>query len=112
MVDSTLIYEMNPVTPPENAENQNPKPKGRGRPKKYKTPEEIEDDKNKHREYYRNYYKERSARDPEFAEKYRTQLNIRTKRYAEKNKERLKKERDEMVLKSKLYDEIMLNLLY
>lgn len=85
-------------------------PKRRGRPKKIKTPEEIEQEKQKHREYYRNYYKERIERDPEYAERYRTQINIRTKRYAEKNKERLKQERDEMLKKSKLYDELIAKL--
>lgn len=82
-------------------------PKCRGRPKKIKTPEEIEQDKIKHRDYYRNYYKERSQRDPEYAERYRQQLNVRSKRYHENHKEKLKQQRDEITRKAKLYDEIV-----
>ena len=110
MVDSTLMYEINNVNPESSPEPEvNPK-KTRGRPKKVKTPEEIEQDKQKHREYYRNYYKERSAKDPEYAERYRTQLNVRTKRYAQRNRDRLKQEHEELVRKSKLFDEIVKNL--
>ena len=111
MVDTTLIYEMkpeNPVTPDENIEN--PKPRGRGRPKKVKTPEEIEQDRIKYNEYQKNYLKQRIENDPEFAEKSRIQHRIRSRRYVEKNRDRLKQERDELVRKSKLFDEIVKNL--
>lgn len=81
-------------------------PKCKGRPKKVKTEEEIEADKLRKREYSRNYYKERSARDPVFAEKYRNQSYIRNKRYQEKHKEMIKEKRDEINRKAKLYDEI------
>jgi hypothetical protein len=111
MVDTTLIYEMKTEINPESSPEPESNPvKKRGRPKKIKTPEEIEHDKQKHREYYRNYYKERSAKDPEFAEKYRSQLLVRTKRYYNNHKEEFKSKYEDMVRKSKLYDELVKNL--
>lgn len=108
MVDSTLIYEMKTEINPESSPEPETKPR-RGRPKKVKTPEEIEQDRIKYNEYSNNYQKQRIKNDPAFAEKYRAQLNVRCKRYAEKNKEILKQKRDETVRKSKLYDELIRN---
>ena len=110
MVDSTLMYEINNVNPESSPEPEvNPK-KTRGRPKKVKTPEEIEQDRIKYNEYQKNYLKQRIENDPEFAEKSRIQHRIRSRRYVEKNRDRLKQERDELVRKSKLFDEIVKNL--
>ena len=85
-------------------------PKKRGRPKKIKTPEELEEDRKKKNEYQNKYHKERCERDPEYAENYRIKLNQRTKRYAERNKENFKMMREELIRKSKLYDEIVKNM--
>ena len=106
MVDTTLIYEMK-TEHESNPENESNLVKKKGRPKKIKTPEEIEQDRIKHREYYRNYYKERLEKDPEFAERYRQQLNVRTKRYYHKHKEELKSKYEDMLKKCKLYDELV-----
>ena len=107
MVDTTLIYEMKTESNPEPEPESSPVKKTRGRPKKIKTPEEIEEDRKKHREYYRNYYKERLVKDPEFAERYKQQLNVRTKRYYHKDKEELKSKYEDMLKKCKLYDELV-----
>lgn len=82
----------------------------RGRPKINKSLEDLENDRIKRNEYQKNYHKKRCETDPEYAEKYRLQLNIRTKRYKEKNKEVLKMKRDEITMKAKLYDEMMKNM--
>ena len=81
--------------------------KTRGRPKKNKTPEEIEQERLKKNDYHKNYHKMRSERDPEYAEKTRIQIKDRVKRYSENNKETIKMKRDEIVRKSKLYDEVI-----
>ena len=81
--------------------------KTRGRPKKNKTPEEIEQDRLKKNDYHNNYHKMRKQRDLEYAEKSRRQINDRVKRYCENNKEIIKMKRDEILRKSKLYDEII-----
>ena len=81
--------------------------KTRGRPKKIKTPEEIEQDRLKKNDYHNNYHKMRKQRDQEYAEKSRRQINDRVKRYCENNKEIIKMKRDEILRKSKLYDEII-----
>lgn len=93
-----------------NIENVLEYKKQRGRPKKIKTEEEINQEKEKKREYHRNYYKERSLIDPEYAERYKKQVNIRTKRFYHNNKERLFNEKEELLRKSKLYDELVANL--
>ena len=49
----------------------------------------------------------RKQRDQEYAEKSRRQINDRVKRYCENNKEIIKMKRDEILRKSKLYDEII-----
>lgn len=85
-------------------------PKKRGRPKKVKTPEELEEDRKKRNEYQNKYHKERCERDPEYAENYRLKLNQRIKKYAERNKEKIKVMHQEIYRKSKLYDEIMKNI--
>ena len=85
-------------------------PKQRGRPKNNKTPEELEEYKKKRNEYQIKYHKERCERDPEYAENYRIKLNLRTKRYAERNKEEIKMKREEILRKSKLYDEMLKNV--
>ena len=82
-------------------------PKKRGRPKKIKTPEELEEDRKKKNDYHNNYHKMRKQRDQEYAEKSRRQINDRVKRYCENNKEIIKMKRDEILRKSKLYDEII-----
>ena len=82
-------------------------PKKRGRPKKNKTPEEIEQHRLKKNDYHNNYHKMRKQRDQEYAEKSRRQINDRVKRYCENNKEIIKMKRDEILRKSKLYDEII-----
>lgn len=102
MVDTTIIYEIN--------ETNEIVKKTRGRPKKIKTPEELEQDRIKRNEYHNKYHKERCERDPEYAENYRLKLNQRTKRYAERNKEKIKLYNQELVRKSKLYDEIVKNM--
>ena len=99
MVDSTLIMEIN-----ENVT------KTRGRPKKYKTPEDLEKDRIKRNQYQVNYHKTRSEIDPVYAENYRLRMNERTKRYAERNKEKNKLKNQELVMKSKLYDELVKNI--
>ena len=99
MVDSTLIMEIN-----ENVK------KTRGRPKKYKTPEDLEKDRIKRNEYHNNYHKTRCEIDPVYAENYRLKMNERIKRYAERNKEKIKLKNQELVRKSKLYDEIVENM--
>jgi hypothetical protein len=99
MVDTTIINEINDIVK-----------KTRGRPKKIKTPEELEQDRIKRNEYHNKYHKERCDRDPEYAENYRLKLNQRTKRYAERNKEKYKLIKEELVRKSKLYDEIVKNM--
>ena len=81
--------------------------KTRGRPKKNKTPEEIEQDRLKKNDYHNNYHKMRKQRDLEYAEKSRRQINDRVKRYCENNKEIIKMKRDEILRKSKLYDEVI-----
>ena len=81
--------------------------KTRGRPKKNKTPEEIEQDRLKKNDYHNNYHKMRKQRDQEYAEKSRRQINDRVKRYCENNKEIIKMKRDEILRKSKLYDEVI-----
>jgi len=86
MVDTTLIYEMKTEINPESSPEpeSNPVKRTRGRPKKIKTPEEIEQDRIKHNEYFRNYYKERSAKDPEFLEHTRKlSREHKAKRFAE-----------------------------
>jgi len=85
-------------------------PKQRGRPKKNKTPEELEEDRKKKNEYQNRYHKERCERDPEYAENYRLKLNERIKRYAQRNKEKIKMIHQEIYRKSKLYDEIVKNM--
>ena len=84
--------------------------KQRGRPKKIKTPEELDEDRKKRNEYHNTYHKQRCERDPEYAENYRLKLNLRTKRYAERNKEKNKMKREEILKKSKLYDEMVKNV--
>ena len=84
--------------------------KQRGRPKKIKTPEELDEDRKKRNEYHNTYHKQRCERDPEYAENYRLKLNLRIKRYAERNKEKFKMMREELIRKSKLYDEIVKNM--
>jgi len=106
MVDTTIIYEINDTV--ENCENgENDVKKTRGRPKKIKTPEELEQDRIKRNEYYNKYHKDRCERDPVYKENYRLKLNQRIKRYAERNKEKFKLEREELLMKSKLYDEML-----
>jgi len=85
-------------------------PKKRGRPKKIKSAEDLEEDRKKKNEYQNKYHKERCERDPEYAENYRLKLNQRIKRYAERNKEKIKVMREELIRKSKLYDEIVKNM--
>jgi len=85
-------------------------PKQRERPKKNKTPEELEEDRKKKNEYQNRYHKERCERDPEYAENYRLKLNERIKRYAQRNKEKIKMIHQEIYRKSKLYDEIVKNM--
>ena len=70
-------------------------PKQRRRPKKNKTPEEIEQDRLKKNDYHNNYHKMRKQRDQE---------------YAERNKEKNKIKREEILRKSKLYDEMLKNV--
>ena len=81
--------------------------KTRGGPKKIKTPEEIEQDRLKKNDYHNNYHKMRKQRDQEYAEKSRRQINDRVKTYCENNKEIIKMKRDEILRKSKLYDEVI-----
>ena len=85
-------------------------PKKRGRPKKIKSAEDLEEDRKKKNEYQNRYHKERCERDPEYAENYRLKLNQRTKRYAQRNKEKIKMIYQEIYRKSKLYDEIVKNM--
>ena len=99
MVDTTIINEINDIVK-----------KTRGRPKKIKTPEELEQDRIKRNDYQNKYHKARCERDPEYAENYRLKLNQRTKRYAERNKEKIKLYNQELLRKSKLYDEIVKNM--
>ena len=121
MVDTTIIYEINDtgdtgeindtVENCENGENgENDVKKTRGRPKKIKTPEELEQDRIKRNEYYNKYHKDRCERDPVYKENYRLKLNQRIKRYAERNKEKFKLEREELLMKSKLYDEMLIKM--
>jgi len=84
--------------------------KQRGRPKKVKTDEELEEDRKKKNQYQNKYHKERCERDPEYAQNYRLKLNERTKRYAQRNKEKNKLIHQEIYRKSKLYDEIVKNM--
>ena len=85
-------------------------PKKRGRPKKIKSAEDLEEDRKKKNEYQNKYHKERCERDPEYAENYRLKLNERTKRYAQRNKEKNELIHQEIYRKSKLYDEIVKNM--
>ena len=61
----------------------------------------------KKNDYHNNYHKMRKQRDLEYAEKSRRQINDRVKRYCENNKEIIKMKRDEILRKSKLYDEVI-----
>ena len=99
MVDTTIINEINDIVK-----------KTRGRPKKIKKPEELEQDRIKRNDYQNKYHKARCEKDPEYAENYRLKLNQRTKRYAERNKEKYKLIKEELLRKSKLYDEIVKNM--
>ena len=81
--------------------------KKQGRAKKVKTEEELEQDRLKRNEYHNKYHRERCERDPEYAENYRLKLNQRTKRYAERNKEKIRLIHQEYHRKAKLYDELV-----
>jgi len=104
-----IYYEMS-----DNKDDVITKPKCRGRPKVIKTEEEIQEQKRKqkerHNEYHRNYYKQRSLIDPEYKERYRQQLNERTKRYYHRTKDKNKEEKEELIQKAKLYDELVAKL--